>query len=384
VNTPFESPRQFVRVLLKAIALLIIFDALQMAFGLGSALDHWSIYRYFTPPTMRLGLADQIGDPAWWRLNVLLDAHEIAQLKAPDEYRVVFLGDSSTFCLYCRAGEAIPKAVTDLGVTIDGKRVRAYNLAYPGPDWLKDILILKHALPYQPDAIVWLVTAKGSSNQPTPAQPDAHLFTRINADELPELQRQYGFTTWETQQYADADTWYQSSIWLRGGRLRDWLTLLAQTIRTALINPGQDQTKQYLLPDEPVTQRPIRFPAEITSDLPGYDALPNDRWELLRVGQRMAQQTGVPLLLVNEPIYLAGGPHSNVNYNSDYERAVYDRFRTAMIQFTHEHGLPYLDLWNHLPPEEFSNTPLHYNLQGNIHVAQEIAAELQKMSTAAH
>ena len=379
MKTPFTSPRQFVRVLLKAVALLIIFDVLQMALGLSSALDHWPIYRAFTPPTMRLGLAEQIGDPAWWRLNVLLDAHEIAQPKAPDEYRVVFLGDSSTFCLYCRAGEAIPKDVTDLGMTIDGKRVRGYNLAYPGPDWLKDILILKHALHYQPDAIVWLVTAKGSSNQPTPAQPDAHLFTRLNADELPELQRRYGFTTWETQQYADAAAWYQSSIWLRGGRLRDWFMLLAQSIRTALLNPGQDQTKQYLLPGEPVTQRPIRFPAEITSDLPGYGTLPNDRWELLRVGQRMAQEAGVPLLLVNEPIYIAGGPNSDVNYNSDYERAVYDRFRAAMTQFTREHGLPYLDLWNHLPPEEFSNTALHYNLQGNIHVAQEIAAELQKM-----
>jgi hypothetical protein len=381
VKTPFTSPRQFLRVLLKALVLLIIFDVLQMALGLGNALDRWSIYRAFTPPTMRLGLAEQIGDPAWWRLNVLLDAHEIAQPKAPDEYRVVFLGDSSTFCLYCRAGEAIPKDVTDLGVTIDGKRVRGYNLAYPGPDWLKDILILKHALHYQPDAIVWLVTAKGSSNQPTPAQPDAHLFTRINADELPELQRRYGFNTWETRHYAAADAWYQSSIWLRGGRIRDWLVLLARTLRNAALYPDDDRTKQYLLPGEPVTQRPIRNPAEITSDQPGYGTLPNDRWDLLLVGQRMAQEAGIPLLIVNEPIYLASGLHSDVNYNSDYERAVYDRFRNAMTSFTREHRLRYLDLWNHLPPEEFSNTALHYNLPGNIHIAEEIAAELQKMFT---
>jgi hypothetical protein len=383
VKTPFTSPRQLLRVLLKALALLVIFDALQMALGLSSALDRWSIYQYLTPPTMRLGLADQIGDPAWWRLNVLLDAHEIAQPKAPDEYRVVFLGDSSTFCLYCRAGEAIPKDVTDLGVTIDGKRVRGYNLAYPGPDWLKDILILSHALHYQPDAIVWLVTAKGSSNQPTPAQPDAHLFTRINADELPGLQRRYGFNTWEMQQNAEADAWYQSSLWLRGGRIRDWFEALARAIRDAAYRPGADQTKQYLLPDQPVTQRPIRYPAEITSDLPGYGTLPNDRWDLLLVGQQMAQEAAVPLLIVNEPIYLAGGPNSDVNYNSDYERAVYDRFRSALTQFSRDHNLRYLDLWDRLPAEEFSNTALHYNLQGNIHIAEEIAAELQQMSSAA-
>jgi hypothetical protein len=87
----------------------------------------------------------------------------------------------------------------------------------------------------------------------------------------------------------------------------------------------------------------------------------------------------VPLLLVNEPIYLASGPHSDMNYNSDYERAVYDRFRTAMTAFTRDHQLHYLDLWNHLPSEEFSNTALHYNLQGNRHIAREIMQELQTL-----
>jgi hypothetical protein len=377
MKTPFTSPRQMLRVFAKALLLLIVFDVLQMALGLTSAIDHWSIYQYFTPPTMRLGLANQIGDPSWWRLNVLLEAHEIAQPKAPDEYRVVFLGDSSTFCLYCRAGEAIPKAITDLGVTIDGKRVRGYNLAYPGPDWLKDVLILKHALAYQPDAIVWLVTAKGSSDQPTPAQPDAHLFTRLNADELPDLQRRYGFKVWEMAQFADADAWYQSSILAKGGRLRDWINLLARTVHRALIEPGKDMTREYLLPGKPVTQQPVQFPAEITSELPGYGTLPNSRWDLLLTGQRMAQEAGVPLLLVNEPIYLASGPHSDVNYNSDYERAVYDRFRNALATFTQDHQLRYLDLWNHLPAEEFSNTALHYNLQGNRHIADEIMKELQ-------
>ena len=379
MKTPFTAPRQMKRVFLKALVLLIICDALQMALGLTQALDHWSLYRYFTPPAARLGQALQIGDPAWWRLDVLFDAHEIAQPKAPDEYRVIFLGDSSTFCLYCSASEAIPQAFTDLGLTIDGKRVRGYNLAYPGPDWLKDLLILKHALNYQPDAIVWLVTAKGSSDQPTPAQPEAHLFTRLNADELPDLQRRLGFQVWEMAQFADADEWYQSSILAKGGRIRDWLILVARSLHRALIEPGKDMTRVYLPPGAPVTQRPIRFPAEITSALPGYGTLPNSRWDLLLAGQRLAQEAGVPLLLVNEPIYLASGLHSDVNYNSDYERGVYDRFRVAMTSFTQEHGLTYLDLWNHLPPEEFSNTPLHYTAGGNRHIAEEMMAELQRL-----
>jgi hypothetical protein len=371
-RNPFTSPHRFGRVLIKAIVLLILCDALLIASNIPARIDHWLLYRSLTPPTVRLGLAHQIGDPAWWRLDPLLDAHEIAQPKAPDEYRVIFLGDSATFCLYCRSNEAIPQVFSDLGMTVDGKRVRGYNLAYPGSDWLKDILILKHALKYQPDAIVWLVTAKGSGDQPLPQEPDAHLITRLNADELPALAQQYNLDTWETRRYADADAWYQRSIWAHGGRLRDWLVLVARTLRNALVQPSQDLTQDYLYPGPSVTSQPIRAIAEINSTLPGYGTMPNRQWELLRAGQQMAREANVPLLIVNEPMYVGSGPNSEVNYNSFYERALYDRFRTALTGFTQQYALPYLDLWNVLPPEDFANTSLHYNLDGNRAVAQAV------------
>jgi hypothetical protein len=377
MKTPFTSPRQLLRVFAKALILLIVFDVLQLALGLMPAIDHWSIYRAFTPPTSRLGLALQIGDPAWWTLDPLLDAHEIAQPKAPDEFRVIMLGDSATFCLYCPTRESIPQALTDLDATINGKQVRAYNLAYPGSDWLKDILILQHALKYQPDAIVWLVTAKGSGDQPLPQEPEAHLITRLNAAELPALARDYNLDTWDIQRYTAAAVWYQQSIWTHGGRLRDWLVLLARTVRSALLQPGKDLTDQYLLPGPPVTSQPIRPVAEINSSLPGYNVMPNRQWELLRAGAQMAREADVPLVIVNEPIYIGSGENSDVNYNSFYERALYDRFRAALTDFVAQHEVPYLDLWNTLPAEDFSNTSLHYNAEGNRRVADEIRQALQ-------
>jgi hypothetical protein len=375
-RTLFDSPRQFGRVLIKALVLLLIFDAGQIALNLPDLVDRWSIYRDLTPPTDRLGLANQIGDPIWWRLDPLLDAHEIAQPKAADEYRVIFLGDSATFCLYCRSIEAIPALFTKLGASINGRQVRGYNLAYPGSDWLKDVLILKHALKYQPDAIVWLVTAKGAGDQPLLQEPDAHLITRLNADELPALARVFNLDTWEIRRYADADAWYQRSIWIHGGRYRDWLILAARTIRNALIYPGRDLTQEYLLPGEPVTAEPVREVAEINSSLPGYDRFPNRQWDLLLAGQSLAHEADLPLLIVNEPIYVASGPNTDVNYDSFYERSLYDRFRTALTTFARQHDLAYLDLWNSLPPEDFSNTSLHYNLDGNRQVAERAMQEL--------
>lgn len=380
-RTPFNSPRQFGRVLIKAIALLIIFDAAQIAFDLAGTLDGWRLYRSCTPPTERLGLADQIGDPIWWTLDPLLDAHQIAQPKAPDEFRVIFLGDSATFCLYCRSTEAIPSVFTQLGATFDGKRVVGYNLAYPGSDWLKDVLILKHALKYQPDAIVWLVTAKWTGDQPLPQEPDAHLITRVNAAELPALARQFNLDTWETERYADADAWYQRSIFMRGGRYRDWLLLLVRSFRNVLIYPNKDLTQEYLLPGDPVTTKPVPAIAEINSALPGYGTFPNRQWDLLRAGQQMAAKADVPLLVVNEPIYLASGPNTDINYNPFYERNLYDRFRAALADFTRRHAMTYLDLWSTLPAENFSNTSLHYTLDGNRRVAQEVLSALSILNS---
>ncbi|HTP08898.1 MAG TPA: SGNH/GDSL hydrolase family protein, partial [Anaerolineae bacterium] len=111
--------------------------------------------------------------------------------------------------------------------------------------------------------------------------------------------------------------------------------------------------------------------------LPGYDVMPNRQWELLRAGQQMAREANVPLLIVNEPIYVGSGENSDVNYNSFYERALYDRFRTALTTFTQQHAMSYLDLWNLLPPENFSNTSLHYNAEGNRRVADEIMKAMQ-------
>jgi hypothetical protein len=371
-RTPFASPRQFGRVLIKALVLLIVFDVAQIAVDFAGTLDRALLYRSFTPPTERLGLANQIGDPIWWTLDPLLDAHQIALPKAPDEFRVIFLGDSATFCLYCRSNEAIPALFTQLGATLDGKRVVGYNLAYPGSDWLKDILILKHALKYQPDAIVWLVTAKGAGDQPLPQEPEAHLVTRLNAAELPAVARQYALDTWETQRYADADAWYQRSIFTHGGRYRDWLILLARSSHNVVLDPKRDLSQEYLLPGEPVTAKSVQAVAEINSTLPGYDTFPNRQWELLRAGQQMADEAGVRLLVVNEPIYVANGPNTDVNYNSFYERNLYDRFRAALNDFARQHRLTYLDLWNLLPGDNFSNTSLHYNLDGNRRIAQKL------------
>ena len=154
---------------------------------------------------------------------------------------------------------------------------------------------------------------------------------------------------------------------------------MARSWRNSALDPRRDLSQEYLLPGEPVTTKPVQVVAEINSSLPGYDIFPNRQWELLRAGQHMAGEAGVPLLIVNEPTYIASGPNTDVNYNSFYERNLYDRFRTALTDFTRQHSMKYLDLWDFLSAEDFSNTSLHYDLDGNRRVAKEVWQALQPL-----
>jgi len=108
--------------------------------------------------------------------------------------------------------------------------------------------------------------------------------------------------------------------------------------------------------------------------------MPNARWQTLEAGAKMAAARGVPLLVVNDPIFAASGPLSAREYNSFYARAIYDRYRGALARYCGRRAIPLLDLWNALPPREFDNTPQHYLPEGSARIARLVAAKLQEMT----
>jgi hypothetical protein len=113
---------------------------------------------------------------------------------------------------------------------------------------------------------------------------------------------------------------------------------------------------------------------------PNDPPMPNARWATLEAGKRMAAGRGVPLLVVNDPIFQASGPLSGREYNSFYARTIYDRYRVALAEYCRRRGIPLLDLWDALPPGEFDNTPQHYLPEGSARIARLVVARLQEMT----
>jgi len=81
---------------------------------------------------------------------------------------------------------------------------------------------------------------------------------------------------------------------------------------------------------------------------------------------------GIPLVVVNEPIFISTGRNSNVRYDSFYPRWAYDQYRAIMNSDSSADRWNYVDLWNIISAAGFSDTALHLSPVGE----QKLAAAL--------
>ena len=83
--------------------------------------------------------------------------------------------------------------------------------------------------------------------------------------------------------------------------------------------------------------------------------------------------------MVNEPIYAASGLNSDVRYNDFYPRWAYDQYREVISEEAHEHAWNYLDAWNIIPNQYFTDTALHLNADGERMLAARLDEEVRSL-----
>jgi hypothetical protein len=87
----------------------------------------------------------------------------------------------------------------------------------------------------------------------------------------------------------------------------------------------------------------------------------------------------VPVLLVNEPIFVAEGRNHHIRYNAFYPRWIYDEYREFISEWVEKEDHPFLDYWNALPPEGFSDQNFHRSSLGEERFAELLAPEIKKL-----
>ena len=89
-----------------------------------------------------------------------------------------------------------------------------------------------------------------------------------------------------------------------------------------------------------------------------------------------AGNSAVPILVVNEPIFISDGQNSDLRYNAWYPRWAYDDYREQLTAAAAGADWDYLDLWDAIPPEEFTDSPVHLTPAGTTQYADTVLPHL--------
>ncbi len=360
------------RVALKALLLFVALNALFAAVRPLDALGRLSLYNGLFPGRPRLPYGEVPAEDHNLTVNnlpAMFAAHALARPKAADEYRVLLLGDSGTWGWFLDNADTLAGQLNALGLQRDGRRVVVYNLGYPVMSLTKDLLLLDMGLAYDADLVLWPVTLQSFARG---RQLD-HPLLQQNAGRVRDLIARYDLALDPADPRLATRGPLGETIVARRRDLADLLRL--QALGLAWAATGSDQAIPADIParrrdlDADESWLDVAAPRPLTGDDLTFD--------VLRAGAARAEAAGVPLVLVNEPIYVSDGANSDLRYNTFYPRWAYDDYRAQLAAVAQEAGWRYLDLWDAIPPEEFTDTPVHLTPAGTRLLAETLRGRMK-------
>ncbi len=344
--------RAVLRVLAKAFALFLALNVLFFILQPLPVLGRLSLYNALFPGRERLPMSnypDQAYNLTTTNLEAMFSAHEIAAPKATDEFRVLLLGDSAIWGWFLRPEETLAGQLNALELkTTDGRRVHVYNLGYPQPSLGKDLLFLDYAMRYEPDLIllpVALYSLRHDQIAPVQAGYPAT---------LQRLNETYGLNIPVAAEPPTVQSLLHQT--LVGSR-----KVLNELFRLQLYSvmwwaTGIDQ--RYLAHIQREIEREETF--DISSVVEDIDTA-----GFSIINAIIERAGGVPVVVINVPIFITPFEEANPGYYNFFSaREVYNEYRDMMAAAAEEYHWNYIDLWQAIQPEEFTDSQLHYSPAG--------------------
>lgn len=358
------------RLFIKTLVFILIISLVLIPVA-GSSVGKLSLYNWLLPGRDRLPFSDtpqKAYNLSLFNLDAMFASHKVSGRKgAADEYRVFILGDSSTWGTLLKPEETLAGQLNLLKLTgPDGRPLRFYNLGYPTLSLTKDLLLLQESLVYDPDLIIWLFTLESF-----PA--DKQLTSPLVENNPRAVSSLFQESALDLGSYGDDHlvlSYWDSTLF---GQRRN----LADIFRLQLYGFMWSATgiDQYYPEDYEEAARDLSDDLTFHGWQEGEMATSQLALEILAEGEKAAGE--VPMIYVNEPILISQGINSGLRYNFYYPRWAYDEYREALDHFSSEQNMVYLDYWNLVPPEEFTNTAIHTTPQGVGLLAGELVPQIQ-------
>jgi hypothetical protein len=233
---------------------------------------------------------------------------------------------------------------------------------------MKDLLILNKAMEYDLDAIIWSFTLR--TVLPKPPNP----FLIANVDPIFELINEHDLWEYPYDEFDYQEkTLYEKTFIGRRKELARLLRL--QTLGIEWLSTKSDYPPLYI-PTDALPTPPIEDPNNLESETSfrGFDKsddiIPYLWTHYFEAGEQIAGD--VPILYINQPMFIASGKDNDIRYNKAYPRWAYDQYRQFLFTETEKKQRPYLDLWNTIPPEYFIGHTFHLSEKGEKWLAEVI------------
>ncbi len=356
-----NQPR-LIPLLLKTTLLLLVFN---FGFILFNAVPFGKLSLYNTLFTGRerfpFGETYASYNLSLFDVDAMFASHKLAGTpKAADEYRVLLIGDSSVWGTLLKPEETLAGQLNAAQVGACGETVRAYNLGYPTISLTKDLMLIDQALAYQPDLIIWLTTLEAF---PRAKQLESPIVAN-NAERIRSLIAKYELNASPNDPALNRLSKQEQTFVSQRRALADLIRL--QLYGVLWSSTGIDQVY-------PTDYERAAIDLEASEDFHGLTSLDGAlALDVLDAGLT----TGAPTLLVNEPILISNGAHSDIRYNFYYPRWAYDAYRQSLAEYTATHARNYLDLWDLVPMNEFTNSAIHLTPAGERLLAAQIASAI--------
>lgn len=361
-NTP-ETWSFLIRVIIKT---LILFGLCNLVFAWVYPIEFLgklSVYGSVYPERPRLPYGENPSESYNISLNnlpAMFSSHNISASSGDDEFRVVLIGDSNTWGWLLNNDETLSAYINNANIDVNGQPIVAYNLGYPVMSLTKDLLILDEAMHYQPDIVIWLVSLASFP-------PEQQVFSPLVQNNLASLNPL--IDNYQLRINPNNEQFSQTSFWDRTiiGQRRQLADLLRlQTYGLSWSATGIDQ----IIP-ETINLRQSDFEEDFSwSAFEESTTLTQEylAFDVLQAG--IERTSDIPIIIVNEPIFISDGQNSDIRYNSFYPRWAYDQYRDLLQNSAEENGWQYLDLWDRIPAQEFTDSPIHLTSVGTQQLAQ--------------
>jgi len=354
------------RVLLKATLLFVLFN-FAFIFMNDIPFGKLSLYNFIFPGRERFpfGETREAYNLSLFDLDAMFASHVLAGTeKTPDEYRVLLIGDSSVWGTLLAPDQTLAGQLNASPITACGKKVHAYNLGYPTISLIKDLMILDQAKQYHPDMVIWLTTLEAF---PKDKQFDSPIVAN-NSERIRQLITNYQLAMDPNDPaLVNASKWDKTFV----SRRRALADILRLQIYGALwASTGIDQ---FYPEDYERAQIDLEPDDEFHGLTSLQDAL---AFDVLDTGM---STTPVPTILINEPMLISNGLNSDIRYNFFYPRWAYDEYSQLLSERAAARKWHYLDLWDLVPMQEFTNSAIHLTPEGEAMLAGEITKAIQTL-----